>query len=80
MNDETTFTDVSALDTLASSEEEEVYGTMVLELSEQDRETMQEIRQNIESIFQLIALLFVSVVLFSVFRILWEHIAGMFGI
>ncbi len=80
MNDETTFTDVSALDTLASSEEEEVYGTMVLELSEQDRETMQEIRQNTESIFQLIALLFVSVVLFSVFRILWEHIAGMFGI
>ena len=41
MNDETTFTDVSALDTLASSEEEEVYGTMVLEHSEQDRETMQ---------------------------------------
>lgn len=80
MNDETTFTDVSALDTLASSEEEEVYGTMVLELSEQDRETMQEIMQNTESIFQLIALLFVSVVLFSVFRILWEHIAGMFGI
>ena len=80
MNDETTFTDVSALDTLASSEEEEVYGTMVLELSEQDRETMQEIRQNTESIFQLIALLFVSVVLFPVFRILWEHIAGMFGI
>lgn len=80
MNDETTFTDVSALDTLASSEEEEVYGTMVLELSEQDRETMQEISQNTESIFQLIALLFVSVVLFSVFRILWEHIAGMFGI
>ena len=80
MNVETTFTDVSALDTLASSEEEEVYGTMVLELSEQDRETMQEIRQNTESIFQLIALLFVSVVLFSVFRILWEHIAGMFGI
>lgn len=80
MNDETTFTDVSALDTLASSEEEEVYGTMVLELSEQDGETMQEIRQNTESIFQLIALLFVSVVLFSVFRILWEHIAGMFGI
>lgn len=80
MNDETTFTDVSALDTLASSEEEEVYGTMVLELSEQDRETMQEIRQNTESIFQLIALLFVSVVLFSVFRILWQHIAGMFGI
>ncbi len=80
MNGETTFTDVSALDTLASSEEEEVYGTMVLELSEQDRETMQEIRQNTESIFQLIALLFVSVVLFSVFRILWQHIAGMFGI
>lgn len=80
MNDETTFTDVSALDTLASSEEEELYGTMVLELSEQDRETMQEIRQNTESIFQLIALLFVSVVLFSVFRILWEHISGMFGI
>ncbi|MBS6592090.1 MAG: hypothetical protein ACLU2K_04265 [Clostridia bacterium] len=80
MNDETTFTDVSALDTLASSEEEEVYGTMVLELSEQDRETMQEIMQNTESIFQLIALLFVSVVLFSVFRILWQHIAGMFGI
>lgn len=80
MNDETNFTDVSALDTLASSEEEEVYGTMVLELSEQDRETMQEIRQNTESIFQLIALLFVSVVLFSVFRILWQHIAGMFGI
>ena len=80
MNDETTFTDVSALDTLASSEEEEVYGTMVLELSEQDRETMQEIRQNTEIIFQLIALLFGSVVLFSVFRILWEHIAGMFGI
>lgn len=80
MNDETTFTDVSALDTLAYSEEEEVYGTMVLELSEQDRETMQEIMQNTESIFQLIALLFVSVVLFSVFRILWQHIAGMFGI
>ena len=80
MKDETTFTDVSALDTLASSEEEEVYGTMVLELSEQDRETMQEIMQNTESIFQLIALLFVSVVLFSVFRILWQHIAGMFGI
>jgi hypothetical protein len=80
MNDETTFTDVSALDTLASSEEEEVFGTMVLELSEQDRETMQEIMQNTESIFQLIALLFVSVVLFSVFRILWQHIAGMFGI
>lgn len=80
MNDETTFTDASALDTLASSEEEEVYGTMVLELSEQDRETMQEIMQNTESIFQLIALLFVSVVLFSVFRILWQHIAGMFGI
>ena len=80
MNDETTFTDVSALDTLASSEEEEVYGPMVLELSEQDRETMQEIMQNTESIFQLIALLFVSVVLFSVFRILWQHIAGMFGI
>ena len=80
MNDETTFTDVSALDTLASSEEEEVYGTMVLELSEQDRETMQEIMQNTESIFQLIAVLFVSVVLFSVFRILWQHIAGMFGI
>ena len=80
MNDETTFTDVSALDTLASSEEEEVYGTMVLELSEQDRETMQEIMQNTESIFQLIALLFVSVVFFSVFRILWQHIAGMFGI
>lgn len=80
MNDETTFTDVSALDTLASSEEEEVYGTMVLELSEQDRETMQEIMQNTENIFQLIALLFVSVVLFSVFRILWQHIAGMFGI
>ena len=80
MNDETTFTDVSALDTLASSEEEEVYGTMVLELSEQDRETMQEIMQITESIFQLIALLFVSVVLFSVFRILWQHIAGMFGI
>lgn len=80
MNDETTFTDVSALDTLASSEEEEVYGTMVLELSEQDRETMQEIMQNTECIFQLIALLFVSVVLFSVFRILWQHIAGMFGI
>jgi len=80
MNDETTFTDVSALDTLASSEEEEVYGTMVLELSEQDRETMQEIMQNTEGIFQLIALLFVSVVLFSVLRILWQHIAGMFGI
>lgn len=80
MNDETTFNDVSALDTLASSEEEEVYGTMVLELSEQDRETMQEIMQNTECIFQLIALLFVSVVLFSVFRILWQHIAGMFGI
>ena len=79
MNDETTFTYVSALDTLASSEEEEVYGTMVLELSEQDREIMQEIKQNTESIFQLIALLFVSVVLFSVFRILWQHIAGMFG-